>query len=878
MDELSLGGRGARKAAGGKPGKRRLTWQGGLGLALALLGVVWPFAAGTLLDGLPYPVIVLLGGLGLAPLFLLFRRPAPAGDAASPKKPAGREGGGALSEKALFMDRLSRLLSLNIRDQRQTVVMYVGVDGFEQLHALGPAGANAALQELTDRLAETMRNADTITRMNKSELVVVLGGDVKDEDVVVVIARVQREFARSIPVPEGTATLRPYLGVACFPTDGVSGEILLQNAYLAMIQAREQRDPFHYYSPNLNRKALERLTVEARMLQGLERDEYFLNYQPKYDLLGKTAIGLEALVRWRQDGAVIMPDSFIPVAEHNGMIVKLGEWVLREACRQSVSWQGQGIRAVPVSVNVSNSQLRDPEFAERVEQVLAETGLEPGLLELEITENDLLCLSDDVTLKLLRLKSRGVSVAIDDFGTGYSSLATLKHLPIDRVKIDRSLVAEMLTDAKDAAVAEAIIAMASAMKLAVTAEGVENRKQFELLQRRGCTEFQGFFFSRPVEADQVAELLLAGPDAQEEPPEKGEAAWAAGNGADASGDAPAAEAAPRPAESAEYMRDVAQGVQPVSPQDTILVVLSRFQLDRDLKLLPVVSHGEVVGMVNRTVFFEEHIIGRQGYAVHINHAKKIKELMEPPGLVLDSELRIEDAATSLKPTVGDLRVDNICITTDGAYSGVIDVNRIFRAMTEIQLSLAKGANPLSGLPGNTSIERQISRRLEAGTPFDIAYIDIDNFKPFNDHYGFQKGDEVIKKLAEVIERAAAAALEPAEIFCGHIGGDDFIVITGPLGAESLCGKIAADFDRERQLFHGEFDFAACGYHAKNRKGEYERIPLIAISVGIVSTALTPVDSYASLASLSTEVKKAAKKLPGSSIVVEGGGEAACRAA
>jgi len=862
----------AHPGTSGRHTGRGLSRQAALLLGLVLGGLPPLLAREHLLDWLPWPAVWLFGVLCLAPFYLLAREPGRAkGAGAAPPALSGNHEATGFPERAFFMDRLNRLLALNNRDQRQTVVMYVGLQGFERLvEALGAAGGATVLHELADRLAESLRNADTITRMNKSELVVVLGGDVRDDDVVVVIGRIQRECARPVPVPGGALTVSACVGVACFPADGVSGEILIQNSYLAMIQAREQAEPFNYYSPSLNRKALERLTVEARMLRGLEQGEYFLVYQPQYARNGRTVSGVEALLRWRRAGVLVMPDTFIPVAEHNGMIVRLGEWVLKEACRQGAAWRAQG-RALPVSVNVSNSQLRTPEFVERVERVLSETGLDPGLLELEITENDLLCLSDDLALKLLRLKEVGVKLAIDNFGAGYSSLACLKDLPVDRVKIDRSLVSDLVADRKAAAVADAIIAMARALNLSVTAQGVENREQLELLRGRGCSEFQGFYFSQPVDAEAVLRLLPAekGGRAAPEPVAERERDEPGGAPPAVSGPEPAGTEDERRPEPAEYMRDVALAVTPISPQETLIAVLARFQFDRGLKVLPVVDAGRIVGIVNRAVFYEEHIIGRQGYAAHINHAKKIRDLMEPVRLVFDAKLRIEEAAAKLQPMVEDLRVDNICIASDGVYAGVIDVSRIFKAMTEIQLSLAKGANPLSGLPGNVSIERQINRRLEGGSPFDVAYIDIDNFKPYNDHYGFQKGDEVIKRLAEIVLQVVGESSLSPETFCGHIGGDDFILITEAFGAVTISQRIVALFDLERVAFHGELDFAAAGYYARNRKGEFEQIPLLSISVGIVSTSLTPVGSYAGLASLSTEVKKAAKKRAGSSIAVEG---------
>ena len=779
-----------------------------------------------------------------------------------------------LPNQNLLMDRLNQLISLNSRDNRPTAVVYVGMDGFKGIvDALGHAGSNEVVRDLARRLTDTLRHSDTVARLHRDELVIVLGGDLRDADLDIVVAKIERVFALPILISTGEIIITASLGIACFMSDGLTGELLLQHSHAAMNQARENSDSFQYYSASMNVKAMERLSFESCLMKGLETGEFFLSYQPKYASNGSDLTGMEALVRWRRDGEIIKPDKFIPVAEENGMIVKLGEWVLHEACRQNRSWQLEGLPPLQVAVNVSARQLRDNDFAEKVEGLLRETGLAPAFLELEITETAIMGISDDIVLKLLRLKELGVSISIDDFGTGYSSLSYLKNLPVDKIKIDRSFVMDILSDPGDAAIVDAIISIAHALDLCVIAEGVESKDQLDFLIGRACTEFQGHYFSRPLSAEHFAELLrLKGtPESYQagcrqekcRPPKLPDGSF--------SRTRPLylIEAKSETVCPSERMMSVAHRIKPVSPQDRIINVLSRFQMDKDLKVLPVVEGEAIVGIVNRSTFLEEHIIGRNGFAAHINHAKKIRELMEPPGFSFDAATCIEEAAKILQPVISTLRIDHICITRDGAYAGVIDVNRFIKAMTDIQIVLAKGANPLTGLPGNTSIERNICERLDTGIPFDIAYVDIDDFKPFNDHYGFQKGDEVIKKLAEIMTAATASSSLAQTTFCGHIGGDDFILITESLQAEQFSRRIIASFEGERLAFHGRRDHENDGYRALNRKGDLESFPLISLSVGIVNTSLSAVGSYAKLASLSAEVKKAAKKITGSSIVVDG---------
>ena len=319
---------------------------------------------------------------------------------------------------------------------------------------------------------------------------------------------------------------------------------------------------------------------------------------------------------------------------------------------------------------------------------------------------------------------------------------------------------------------------------------------------------------------------------------------------------------------AEVIGDIAITPEPVFVGDTPPVVLNRFQLDSNLNVLPVVERGRVVGVINRSTFIEEHVIGRHGFGFHLNHSKKIRDLMSTVDLSLESTTTIEDAARLIQASRQNLtRMDNIFIISKGEYAGIVNVNKLFNAITEINLALAKGANPLTGLPGNESIQREINQRLQTGEGFDIAYIDVDNFKPFNDYYGFQRGDLVIKAIGEIISSVLRMSGKESSFFCGHIGGDDFIVIGGPYQLEHISTQVITSLEEHLPVFHGEEDYAAGCYSAMNRKGELETFGLLSVSIGIVNTRLTTVSSYAQLASISTDIKKAAKKTPGSSVVI-----------
>jgi diguanylate cyclase (GGDEF)-like protein len=774
----------------------------------------------------------------------------------------------------LLLDRLNQVIAFNSRKRKNTAVVYISLTGFKAVvDARGHRGGCEVVCGIAERLSATLRQYDTVARIHRDEFVLVLGGTVQEGDVAMILLKLQAVFSEPLQMGGEEAIIPACFGVACFPADGVTSELLLQHAHIAMNQARQNGVTFQYYSEALNQKAVERHSIESGLLRAIEDEEFFLCYQPKMDINGRDIIGMEALIRWQRPGhGIVPPDKFIAVAEDNGLIVRLGTWVLQEACRQNKAWQDAGLLKLKVAVNLSARQLRDNAFVPLVTQILAETGLDPHYLELELTESALMGDASDTVCKLLRLKEMGISISVDDFGTGYSSLSYLKHLPIDTIKVDRSFVRDIVNDADDAAIVDAIVAMAHSLKLNVIAEGVETLEQLEFLQQRRCQQAQGYYFARPLDAQQfeafiaqdisVGDMSVSTPDVRPDTIDINMSLHRKETYQEDSGSNQVAAVA-----SAECIGDISNPVVPAHPGDNLATVLKRFQSDPDLQVLPVVDDGRAVGISNRSTFLEEHIIGINGFAFHINHSKKMRDLMAPIKLGFEADVSIREAAQVIQSQEMDVRVDNICVTQSGIYYGVVDVNRFISAITDINLTLAKGANPLTGLPGNESIQREINDRLLTESDFDIAYIDIDNFKPFNDYYGFQRGDVVIKGIGEIIAGVIQASGAGDSCFCGHIGGDDFIIITGAHHAEYISAQAIKMLEEYLPEFHGEQDFSAGCYNAINRKGELETFGLLSLSIGIVNTRLTPVSSYAQLASISTEVKKAAKKLPGSSVVI-----------
>jgi EAL domain-containing protein (putative c-di-GMP-specific phosphodiesterase class I) len=302
------------------------------------------------------------------------------------------------------------------------------------------------------------------------------------------------------------------IGIAVYPMDGEDVDAILKNADIAMYQAKEQgRNTYQFFSQEMNVKAVERLVLETGMRRALEREEFFLFYQPQVDLATGRISGMEALLRWRHpDLGLLSPAKFIPLAEESGLIMQIGEWVLRSACARNKAWQDAGFPPLRVAVNLSGYQFRQGNLVEMVESVLSETGLDPRLLELELTESAIMESPERAAMTLHRLKERGIGLAIDDFGTGYSSLSHLKQFPIDRLKIAQLFMRDITSNPDDAAIVEAIIAMAHSLKLRVIAEGVERRGQMDFLRALRCNEMQGFFFSRPLSEEAFTTVLADG--------------------------------------------------------------------------------------------------------------------------------------------------------------------------------------------------------------------------------------------------------------------------------------------------------------------------------------------------------------------------------
>ena len=315
--------------------------------------------------------------------------------------------------------------------------------------------------------------------------------------------------ARPFQFDEHELGVTPSLGISIFPQDGLDFETLLKHADTAMYRAKDAgRNAYQFFTREMNAAALERLVLENSLRQGLERGEFILYYQPQINVTSGRIVGAEALVRWRHPKiGLVPPGKFIPAAEISGLIVSIGDWVLRESCRQNRAWQDAGLPSISIAVNISSLQFRGGQLEANVRSALDDTGMSAECLELELTEGILMGGANETVETLKRLSEMGVKLAIDDFGTGYSSLSYLKRFPIDKLKIDQSFVRDIVSDLDDLAIANAVISMGHSLRMSVIAEGVEHAEQLEILKNEGCDEVQGYHFSVPLPANEFAELL-----------------------------------------------------------------------------------------------------------------------------------------------------------------------------------------------------------------------------------------------------------------------------------------------------------------------------------------------------------------------------------
>jgi diguanylate cyclase (GGDEF)-like protein/PAS domain S-box-containing protein len=419
-----------------------------------------------------------------------------------------------LANRRLFHEHLSLALALAQRREKQVAVLFLDLDHFKVVNdSLGHSIGDALLQEVARRLKNAVRDGDTVARVGGDEFTIVLQELTHVQDAAVVAQKVLRTIAAPMEIGGHPLYVTASIGITLFPADGEDAETLLKNADAAMYRAKsEGRNTYQMSTRELSRATQERMTVESGLHLALEAGEFGLLYQPQIDVETMEVVGMEALLRWRHpQRGVILPEEFIHVAEERGLILPIGDWVLRQACLDARRFHDRGMPYFRVAVNLSARQFRDPSLASTVESALRDSGIPAATLELEITESMAM---ENVQLTMSTLEQfrrSGVTIAIDDFGTGHSSLSYLKRFPIDALKIDRSFVTDLPDMFEDAAIVSSVIQLANGLGMRVVAEGVETSEQLEFLKAAGCREVQGFYFSYPAPIEELLSLTSARP-------------------------------------------------------------------------------------------------------------------------------------------------------------------------------------------------------------------------------------------------------------------------------------------------------------------------------------------------------------------------------
>jgi diguanylate cyclase (GGDEF)-like protein/PAS domain S-box-containing protein len=415
-----------------------------------------------------------------------------------------------LPNRLLLNDRLSQAIATARRRHKKLAVLFVDLDRFKHVNdSLGHAVGDELLRSIAARLVSCVRSSDTVSRQGGDEFVILLSSIAQAEDAALSAQKLISAIGMPHQIDKHNLQITLSVGISVHPDDGTDAETLVKNADIAMLHAKENgRNNFQFFKPSMNERALERQSLESGLRHALERQEFVLHYQAKVDLVTEMLTGAEALIRWQlPERDLICPGEFIPIAEQCGYIVPIGRWVLRQACVQSRVWLDANLPVIPIAVNISAVELRSKHFVEHVRAILQETGADPSSLEFELTETALMQDPQSTIGVLKELKDMGIRLTLDDFGTGYSSLSYLRRFPIDALKIDKSFVHGLCTNADDAKIVSAVINLGRSFHLQVVAEGVETRAQFIALQGQDCGEGQGHYFRRPIAASEFTQLM-----------------------------------------------------------------------------------------------------------------------------------------------------------------------------------------------------------------------------------------------------------------------------------------------------------------------------------------------------------------------------------
>jgi diguanylate cyclase (GGDEF)-like protein len=418
-----------------------------------------------------------------------------------------------LPNRLLLNDRLNQAISLARRNHSQLAVLFLDLDGFKHINdSLGHSVGDKLLQSVAGRLSACVRKSDTVSRQGGDEFVILLSEVTHATDAAIIAVKINADLKRRQRIGNGRLRISASIGISTYPNDGEDAETLIKNADTAMYDAKQSgRDKYRFFRSQMSLQPVERQSLEGQLRYALERQELLLHYQPKVNLKTGAIAGVEALLRWQHpERGLLLPRQFLAVAEDTGIMIEIGQWVLREACTQMREWLDAGLPVVRVAVNVYAQEFRSAQFVQGVQDALKNASLDPKYLELELTETVLMQHADPVAQMLGQLKAIGVRLAIDDFGTGYSSLSYLTRFPIDTLKLDQSFLNNVIVDSDRNIIFDAIVSLGKRLKKKVLAEGVETAEQLRFIQHLGCDEGQGHYLSPPVDAQQFSKLMEIG--------------------------------------------------------------------------------------------------------------------------------------------------------------------------------------------------------------------------------------------------------------------------------------------------------------------------------------------------------------------------------
>jgi diguanylate cyclase (GGDEF)-like protein len=415
-----------------------------------------------------------------------------------------------LPNRMLLRDRIDQAISRAKREKLHLALLFLDLDNFKQVNdSLGHSIGDQLLQSVAKRLLSCVRGVDTVSRQGGDEFVILICDDLEEQDVYIIAEKIVTAFTQPHQIENHALTISPSIGISTYPTDGQTTDALLKNADTAMYHAkRSGRNNYKFFTADMNVRAVERQNFEASLRNALARHEFKVLYQPKFRLATGALTGVEALLRWQHPTEGLLTSAqFIHIAEESGIIVAIGRWVLREACRQTKIWEDSGIGNIQIAINISGAEFSQQDFISQVQSALMDTGLAGQRLSIELTENVVMRQSDANIAKLRALKAMGIEITVDNFGSGFSNLSFLKQLPIDLLKIDQSLVNEINAASHNGTVASAVVAIGENLHQRVVAEGIENATQLDYLRQLDCEEGQGFYFSQPLESGPMTEFL-----------------------------------------------------------------------------------------------------------------------------------------------------------------------------------------------------------------------------------------------------------------------------------------------------------------------------------------------------------------------------------